>query len=138
MAKVTGRLGFAAISTDGGTVYANIGSSKTVKLGSKRATIKRTTHDSGDNEEYGAGRKDATLSVDCAYDEADTGQAACWTSYEAGTTVWFRFRPDTGSGKKQYRQQGIITDMSDDSPNDDDNALSIQIQLSGTRTTDTQ
>jgi predicted secreted protein len=132
--KNAGRLALLAISTDGGNNYTTVSDVVSIKRAAKRATIKRTTHDDADNETYGSGRKDATLSCEAKYVEDDAGQEACWVSYEAGTTVYFRYRPTTGAGKKQFYGQGIITDMSDDSPNDDDTTLSISIQLSGAQT----
>jgi predicted secreted protein len=131
---VKSRLAKLAISPDNGVgSYVDVSNIQSIKLGGKRATYKRTTKDTGDGEEHAAGRRDTTMSADGLYIEDDAGQEAVRTAYENGTTVWFRYRPDTGGGKKQFRCQGIVTGMDDDSPDGDaDDSLSISIQLTGT------
>lgn len=66
------------------------------------------------------GRGSIALSFTHNYDEADAGQDIIRTASEAGTQIWFRYRPmGDGAGQKEFRMQGTLESYDDTSPNDD-------------------
>ena len=137
MADIAGRSGLLATSTDGVT-YTAVGGMKEISFKISGKTMDVTDHDSGVYEEFMGGRLNHTLSASGNYDEADTGQEALWTAHLARTKVYFRFRPTTAGGAKNYIAQGIVTSIEDSAPNDDANQVSFEIQLSGTLTRSNQ
>lgn len=129
--KVLGRLRTVEVSTDGGTTWLNVGRLTDSTWNGSRAEINATDGDSGDSEEYMAGRANHSLEVTARYDEANEGQQAVEEAFFTGTTIKARWRAKTGVGEKERTADAIVTACSSPSPDGDTTNLSATIRITG-------
>ena len=132
MAKTQGRLGSVQASSSGLVAgLTTVGGLVDGTLNGDQSSIKTTSHDSGQFEEYLPGRKSFTMDLKCHYDEADAGQGALIDSFLNGTTILFAFNQIVGSTYKQGRISGFVTKFSPGSPNDDAASVDFAVQCTG-------
>ena len=138
MAKTAGYSATTEISTDGGVTYTAIGGMQDMGLKSKGATLDTTTHDSGAYKEFIAGRSETTFDLKGLYDAADAGQTAMQAAHLARTLIKLRYRPIVGAGYPQFVLSCYLTELDDDSPNDNANAITYSAQVTGAPGVSTQ
>lgn len=131
MSDTAGRKATLATSTDGNT-YVAIAGIKNITVTMEGKAIDTTDHDSGVWEEFIAGRDNVKLKFDGNFDPADAGFDALWNATTGRTIVYFRYRPDVGSGIAQYIGQGILTHLEKSSGNDAANQFSGEVQITST------
>src|ERR1043165_325439 len=134
MARIQGRLGALAVSTDGGTNYTPIYGLVDATLNGTQSEVKTTAHGDGGNETYIVGRHDYTIDGKVHYDEADAGQGVVATMFFAQTTGLFKFTLQTGAGHKQGICSGFPSKLNYAQPNDDAAGFDFTIRLSGALT----
>lgn len=133
------RLAEVAVSTTLGGSYTPIEKLKSPKLAGQQKTADSSNNDSGGYEENLPTWKTGTLSFGMTADESATGQELLWTSFLAGTQLFYRLRPrGDNSGDRQVRWQGTITALEE--PLDQGNVADYNatIQMTGAPTRDTQ
>ena len=98
MGDVKGFDGKLAVSA-AGSVYTDVGGVTECSIGTATGKIDVSDWDSAGWKENLVGLSELTLSFTHNYDEADAGQDILRTAANAGTQLYFRFRPaGTGSG----------------------------------------
>lgn len=137
MADLPGRNSIVAVSVAGSS-YTAVGGVKEIDWSMSGETIDVTDHDSGAYKEFEADRQSATLSISGNYDETDPGQDIVKTSAFGRTKIYFRFRPSTAGGAKEYIAQGIVTSFKCSGPNTGIVPFSAEVQLSGSFTIQAQ
>jgi len=78
------------------------------------------------------------MSISGNYDESDPGQDIIRTAAFARTLIYFRFRPATGTGSKEYIAQGVVESFKCSSPNSGVIQFSLEVRLSGSFTIQAQ
>lgn len=136
--KVLGRLRKVAVSTDGGTAFKDIGRLTDSTWNGSRAEINATDADSGDSEEYMAGRMNHTLDITARYDEGNEGQEALMGAFFDGSTVKVRWRAKTAAGMKQHSADAIVTSCNIPSPDSDTTNLTATLRITGAVSRDEQ
>tara|TARA_B100000963_G_scaffold335392_1_gene329488 strand:- start:74 stop:484 length:411 start_codon:yes stop_codon:yes gene_type:complete len=110
MATVTGTSGVVKIKLDsdsGGTV-AQVGEVRSFTFDETSDTIESTVM-GNTSRNYKGGLKDATLSLECFWDQADSQQLLL----DSGALIDFEISPSgTGSGSKKYSGEGVVTSKS--------------------------
>lgn len=97
--------------------------------------INSSSFDSGEFEEFVAGRKNVTLSCTCRYDQADTAQLAVLDDLLAGDSDEWVFGPPTPTtGDVTFTGSGSPSNVSIEAADEDMMSLSLDIQISGTLT----
>ena len=138
MATSLGRNALLAVSTDGGTTYNNVARVTEVSLSRSQDEEEFTSHDDSGDRVYAAGHRSREFSFSAIYDEGDTGQDACKTSYTAGTTYYWRFRPTTGSANDQFIGQGFVTSLDHSGPLEGFQGFDGTVRISGALTESAQ
>ena len=107
MATVTGTSGVVKIALSGGSV-TQVGEVRSFTFDETSDTIESTIL-GNTSRNYKGGLKDATLSLECFWDRADTQQLAL----DAGAVIDFEVNPSgTGTGEKKYTGSGVVTSKS--------------------------
>lgn len=98
--------------------------------------INISNFDSGEFEEFLAGRKNWTISFTCRYDQADTnGQLNVIDDLLAGNNGAWNFGPETTTtGDVSYSGTGNPSNITIDAPDDDVMEISGDVQGTGTLT----
>lgn len=133
MAVTRGRIGEVSI---GGTAVGKV-IDATLTIESSEITV--TTHDSGQWEEFLQGRKSGSIELTLRYDEADAPQQAAIAASFAETTVavvWVSQGLAT-SGAERFTATAFVSAQPLESPNDEENKLSLTLRITGTVTRDT-
>jgi predicted secreted protein len=117
MAHAVGKSSKLAVSTDG-ISYTDVGGLTSVDSDQANDTADTSDFDSAGHKEQVYTFDQNKLSVSGHIDEADTGFDMLLTSLFSKTILYYRYRPETGSGKKQYVFQGLIESLKHSSPHD--------------------
>jgi len=127
MADQKGYEGKLAVSTTDSS-YVDVGGMRECSISIGRALIDTSDWDVAWSTNL-AGRGSLSLSFTHNYDESDTGQDRIRAASEAGTQIWYRYRPmGDGAPGKEFRFQGTLETYDDTSPND------AQVESSGSVT----
>lgn len=130
MAVILGRIQKAAFNDGGG--MDEIGRIVDGSLELDSAEVNVTSHDSGQWEEFLQGRANGQVTLNCRYDEADAGQAAClaaWTAQTVGSAR-FRMRGNT-SGAQEWTASAFVKAVPMNAPNDEAADLQLTFRLTG-------
>lgn len=119
-----------AVSTDGGSVYNDIGEMRDVTLTVEADEIDATSKDSAGWREFLEGLTQWGGTAEGLWLDVNTGQDAVYNALVAKTTVMLRLRPKTGAGLDQYIGTAIITGYEVANPLDD--AVAVNITFRGT------
>jgi TP901-1 family phage major tail protein len=138
MAKIQGRLGALAVSSDGGVNWDTVAGAQDLTFNGNADTIDVSSHDSGQFREFLQGRKDATLDGSLFWDEADPGQGIIKNAYFSSTRIDVRFRMQEATGKDEIFAKAVVTTFGESSPNDDGAAVDVTLQITGDFTPSTQ
>ena len=107
MATVTGTSGVVKLQLDGVTT-AQVGEVRSFTFDETSDTIESTVM-GNTSRNYKAGLKDATLSLECFWDQTDAQQLVL----DSGALIDFEISPSgTGTGSKKYTGEGIVTSKS--------------------------
>ena len=131
MACIAGRLSRLEVSTDGGTVYNDVGNLVSATMNLNVDALECTVHQDNGARTFVPGHHDATIDGSLRWEQDDTGQAAIRASAFAKTTLDYRFRIETGSGRVEYTGQGFATSYSPSTDLDDTANIDFTIQMSG-------
>lgn len=121
---------------DGVKIFLKIGSNVLVgqTTGSMDLTsdmIDCTSKDSGQDKEYLAGERDATISVDSLYDPAAAeGFSEVFGYLKAGTSIAWSFG-ETEAATKVWNGNGFISQVTLNGPKNEASSYSLTIQNSG-------
>ncbi len=138
MAKIQGRLGRLAVSSDGGTTWVQVNGIQDMTFTGNADELDVSAHDSGQFREYLQGRKDATIDGTLWWDEADPGQNIVKNAYFSSTRIDMRFRMEENTGRDEIFTKGIVTSYSPASPNDDAASVDFTLRVTGDFTPSTQ
>lgn len=119
-----------AVSTDGGSIYNDIGELRDVTVTVEADEIDATSKDSAGWREFIQGLKQWGGSAEGLYLQANVGQDAVYNALVNGTLVKLRFRPKAGAGNDQFIGDAIITGYEPAGPLDD--AIAVSINFRGT------
>ena len=89
--------------------------------------IDSTTHDDAPWRSNIAGLRGFTISADYLYVSGATGQESILARILDGATVAFILQPETGTGKREFTGTARITSWEQALPNDDADAVSIEM-----------
>ena len=131
MAFIEGRISTVSCNSQ------NVGGLTEASMTLGASEIETTTHGSSTFKSFIAGRKDCTVSLSCLFDDSDAGQEqliSSWNFNGSGTVVSYVFVMGSGGSYDQYTCDGIITDLSYGTPNDDVATLDVSIRLTGALT----
>jgi hypothetical protein len=107
MATVTGTSGVVKLALNNGTV-AQVGEVRSFTFDETSDTIESTVM-GNTSRNYKGGLKDATLSLECFWDQTDTQQLLL----DSGALIDFEISPSgTGTGSKKYTGEGVVTSKS--------------------------
>ena len=96
------------VSSDGGTSWTPVGKVKDVDFPNEGDKVDSTTNDDGGYKAESEGLKQRSLSFPCNYDSDDAGQNMIRTADEAGTQLYWRYRPRGNvAGEREHKFYGI-------------------------------
>ena len=110
MAHTKGRSGMLAVSA-AGSAYTDVGGLQSVDYDEGTEEVDATDFDSAGNKENCAGESQSSLSAVWLRDEADSGQDIVRAAKQAGSLLYFRYRPVEVGSADQFIFQGLITSL---------------------------
>ena len=131
MARIAGRLGRIAVSSDGGSTFVILGCLIDGTLNGSNEELDVTCHEDGQFKDFISGRKDATIDASLHWDEADAGQVKVKDAFFADSILRVRFRMQEATGLQEYEANSIVTNFSPTSPNDDVADVDVTFRLKG-------
>lgn len=131
---IAGFTGFLDISEDGGATFIRFGELRELTLTIEMDPIDVTSHDTAPWREFITGLKQFTGSAEGLYIDPDVGQDAVRSALLGSTELKARFIPKVGSGLPRFDGDILITNYEQSMPNDDADAVSIEIQGNGALT----
>ena len=127
MAKVSGRSGKLAVSTDG-SAYTEVGEVESIRLTSSHEDEDPTSFTSAGYKEADYGETQLSLAATYKYDEADAGQDIIRTSNQNKTRIYYRVRPaGNTTGNEQIVFQGKIDSL--ETPNERNAKVTCSLQV---------
>lgn len=138
MATILGRNAKVAESTTLGGSYTDLGKILSGSLSQSTDVADETNNDSAGFKEGKYADEQASLDVTAKYDEANAGQLAVINARDSKVVLFYRVRPQETGSAKQWRFQGLITDLTIDFSTGEVEELSLSIESTGTITEDTQ
>ena len=130
MSHIIGDVGKIAVSTDGIT-YIDLGGVTSVDQDITNDAVDTTDFDSLGWKEKLYGNSEASLSITMNYDEVDAGQAILVAAAVGKTGLYFRYRPEELATKDQFIFQGVLTSLSDGSPQGDKVEMTADVESNG-------
>jgi len=107
----SGYKGKPFVSSDGGTLFLVISSSKDMSITKNMSPIDTTSFDSIDGwKEFIEGLKEWTVEVESIYLEADPGQEDILGAITEGTELIFQYRPRDESGAKFFEGTVLVNE----------------------------
>lgn len=106
-----------------------------------RMEVETTTRDSGWDDEWIPGHRNATYDATALFDESNDGIKAILDNYDSDNSelIWFCDRPKgSGSGLPEHVFRGFLTNATITEPHKDLVTMQITIRISGKVTTRTQ
>ena len=101
MGCTLGRYGTVEVSSDGGTIWTKVEKIIDATLSIDSEKVECTSHDSNGVRERHPSFKNVTLDFNCRYDDGAPGQDAIYQAICASTGLLYRWRNETGLGKRQ-------------------------------------
>jgi len=105
-----------------------------VELNIEHSAIDSTTHDDVGWESNIKGRRRFTASGEVLYYEGDSGQEELLDRILDGEKFDVVFRPQVGTGNREYTGEARMTNWRHSGPNDDAQAVGIEMQGTGALT----
>lgn len=119
-------------TTTGPDVYVTVGGQRGMSVGKEMTAINTSAKDNADGT-YIGGRRESTISMEGLVIVGDAGRAALVAAYETNGALAGAVRVRRGAiGADAAKQaDGIITDLSEDFPDDEESTWSVEVQISG-------
>ena len=126
---ILGRYGTLEVSDDNGANWYRVG--KVVDMAANFAIeeVDCTSHDSNGVRESHPSFNTLTITSSCNYDDLDPGQNIVFDAMVLGATPKFRYRPVTGTGRREIIGDGFSTANDLASPNEDKATYDISVKL---------
>lgn len=116
-------------SPDGGVTYHTIAGAKKASIARKTNPIDTTTKDDNGDKSVLPGQREWTISFDQLWVSADAGQLDIQAAQAAGTTLQIKLQ--YGSGSDTYVGTAVVTDISEDMPDNEAVTFTGTLQGSG-------
>lgn len=112
--------------------YTTVGGQRGMSVGKEMTAINTSAKDNADGT-YVGGRRESTVSMEGLVIASDAGRAALIAAYEANGAAAGAVRLRRGAVGAEAAKQadGIITDLSEDFPDDEESTWTVEIQISG-------
>lgn len=113
-------------------VYTTVGGQRGMSIGKEMTAIDTSAKDNADGT-YVGGRRNSTMSMEGLVIASDAGRLALVAAYETNGALagFVRIRRGAIGAEVAKQAEGIITDLSEDFPDDEESTWSVEIQISG-------